>query len=453
MSTPDVGSEVASPNAPPNASSSQADICLRSEAVQDLISRVPAWPVRVGNSLIFLCIALLLIISWFIQYPDLVRARATLTTKELPVRVVSQTNGRLKRLFVHEKESVEQNTHLAMLENPASYEDMLVLMNWAASVRHTLHAQADNWQPVPLPDGLSVGMVQDSYTSLQQRLFEYRVFIQDEYYTAKHQALHQQRTEYQQLEKTLTQQKSLVSEELNLTQKKLSRDSKLLKRGLLSPLEVEQSQATLLKKQYERASAQQALANNRIRLSELQRDLVDLEQQHAERARTLRLALLESYETLNNQLTVWQQTYLLQAPIAGRVSFFTTLHENQFVPASETVMAVVPDGGEIFGKVLLPQARSGKVKSGQRTRITLDSYPAAEFGTVEGLVEDISLVGQDQAYLIRITLPDGLRTRYSINLDFRQEMEGSAVIITEKIRLIERIFNWLHQALDQGIAP
>jgi HlyD family secretion protein len=340
-----------------------------------------------------------------------------------------------------------------MLENPASYEDMLVLMNWAASARHTLHAQADNWQPVPLPDGLSVGMVQDSYTSLQQRLFEYRVFIQDEYYTAKHQALHQQRTEYQQLEKTLTQQKSLVSEELNLTQKKLSRDSKLLKRGLLSPLEVEQSQATLLKKQYERASAQQALANNRIRLSELQRDLVDLEQQHAERARTLRLALLESYETLNNQLTVWQQTYLLQAPIAGRVSFFTTLHENQFVPASETVMAVVPDGGEIFGKVLLPQARSGKVKSGQRTRITLDSYPAAEFGTVEGLVEDISLVGQDQAYLIRITLPDGLRTRYSINLDFRQEMEGSAVIITEKIRLIERIFNWLHQALDRGIAP
>ena len=146
---------------------------------------------------------------------------------------------------------------------------------------------------------------------------------------------------------------------------------------------------------------------------------MDLEQQRAERDRTVRLALLEAYETLDKQIAVWQQTYVLQAPIVGQVSFFTTLQENQFVQASQPVMAIVPKRGEIFGKLLLRQAGAGKVKVGQRVQITLDGYLAPEFGVVEGTIEDIALVVQDETYLLRVTLPDGLRTRHGSVLHFR----------------------------------
>jgi len=71
---------------------------------------------------------------------------------------------------------------------------------------------------------------------------------------------------------------------------------------------------------------------------------------------------------------------------------------------------------------------------------------------VEGVIEDIGLVVQDEAYLIRVTLPDGLRTSYGIALHFRQEMEGNAVIITQNIRLLERIFDWLRYTFERHVA-
>jgi HlyD family secretion protein len=425
---------------------------LYSEVVQDLISRVPSWPVRVGNTLLLLGVGLLLVISWFIQYPDFITARATLTTTELPVRVVAPTNGKLKRLLVRTNDVVEKGAHLAVIDNPAVYEDMLVLMQWVASARGAVYAAAHDKPLAPLPGGLSVGTVQESYTAMQKRVIEHHSFVQERYYEAKKQTLHQQLAEHRELSKTLARQKALLSEQLTLVEVNLERDRTLMQKRFIAPLQFEQTQTTRLQKQYEHENVDRTLADNRIRLAELQGTLADLEQQRAERGRTLRLALLEAYETLDKQITVWHQTYVLQAPIVGQVSFFTTLQEDQFVQAPQPVMAIVPKRGEIFGKLLLRQAGAGKVKVGQRVQITLDSYLAAEFGVVEGTIEDIALVVQDAAYLIRVTLPDGLRTRYGIMLNFRQEMEGNAVIITEKIRLLARIFDWLRSTFDRHVA-
>jgi len=425
---------------------------LYSEAVQDLISRAPSWPVRVGNTLLLLGVGLLLVISWFIQYPDFISARATLTTTELPVRVVAPVNGKLTRLLVHTNDVVEKGTHLAVIDNPSVYEDMLVLMQWVASARGAVDAAARAKPLATLPSGLAVGTVQESYTAMQKRVIEYHAFAQERYYEVKKHTLHQQLAEHRELSKTIGRQQALLAEQLALGQVNLQRNRTLMQKGLLAPLQLEQARATQLQKQYEQENADRTLADNRIRVAELQGTLADLEQQRAERDRTLRLALLEAYETLDKQMTVWQQTYVLQAPIVGQVSFFTTLQENQFVQASHPIMAIVPHGGDIFGKLLLQQAGAGKVKVGQRVRITLDGYLAAEFGMVEGVIEDIALVVQDEAYLIRMTLPDGLRTSYGTALHFRQEMVGNAVIITENIRLLARIFDWLRYTFDRHIA-
>jgi hypothetical protein len=155
---------------------------IYSEIVQDLISRAPSWPVRVGNTLLLLSVGLLLVISWFIQYPDFIPARAALTTKELPVRVVASTNGKLKRLLVRTNDVVEQGAHLAVIDNPAVYDDMLVLMQWVASARDTVYAAARDKSLSSLPSGLSVGMIQDSYTAMQKRVIEYHAFAKERYY-------------------------------------------------------------------------------------------------------------------------------------------------------------------------------------------------------------------------------------------------------------------------------
>lgn len=85
--------------------------------------------------------------------------------------------------------------------------------------------------------------------------------------------------------------------------------------------------------------------------------------------------------------------------------------------------------------------KSSKVKNGQTVQIKLESYPFEEFGMLLGKVRSISSVPKDNHYLIDVEFPDGLVTSYGKRLDFRQEMKGTASIVTEELSLFDRIFN------------
>ena len=87
---------------------------------------------------------------------------------------------------------------------------------------------------------------------------------------------------------------------------------------------------------------------------------------------------------------------------------------------------------------------------GQKVNIYLKNYPYQEFGVLPGRVRSISLVPQDNRYAIEITLPAGLMTSYRKQLDFRQEMQGSAEIVTEDLRLLERIFYQVKALASRG---
>jgi HlyD family secretion protein len=43
--------------------------------------------------------------------------------------------------------------------------------------------------------------------------------------------------------------------------------------------------------------------------------------------------------------------------------------------------------------------------------------------------------------MVEVEFPENLTTNYGKTLDFSQEMSGTAEIITEDVRLIERFFN------------
>ena len=68
------------------------------------------------------------------------------------------------------------------------------------------------------------------------------------------------------------------------------------------------------------------------------------------------------------------------------------------------------------------------------------NYPDREFGVLKGKVKSISLTpDQDGNLLLDISLPKGLTTSYKKEIQFQQEMSGNADIITEDLRLIERL--------------
>ena len=158
------------------------------------------------------------------------------------------------------------------------------------------------------------------------------------------------------------------------------------------------------------------------------------------------VSLVENINQLKSALEKWKQQYLITAPITGKVTFNTgNLSEKLNVRENEEIMYIIPKNGiGVVGLVSVPAALSGKVREGQRVIIKFDSYGYQQYGFVEGFVKSKSLMPKDQNTLaVRIVLPKGMLTNFGKQIKFDQQMQGSAEIITDDRRLIERIFEKL----------
>ena len=140
----------------------------------------------------------------------------------------------------------------------------------------------------------------------------------------------------------------------------------------------------------------------------------------------------------------WELSYVLRTPIDGKITFTNYWVENQNVAAGGVVFTVIPDEGlPMIGKALLPVARSGKVKQGQKVNIRLQNFPENEYGILRGTVQHISLVplqsGEMAYYSVEIALTNGLITTYKKELPWLSNMQGKADIVTEDLTLLERL--------------
>nr|WP_302850453.1 HlyD family efflux transporter periplasmic adaptor subunit [Pedobacter mucosus] len=145
----------------------------------------------------------------------------------------------------------------------------------------------------------------------------------------------------------------------------------------------------------------------------------------------------------------WEQKYVFRASFDGNVQFLKFYSENQFVQSGESVFTIVPKFKNAFGQVILSARGSGKIKLGQEVIIKLDNYPYIEYGSIKGQVKSVSLTtnitktdkSAIDTYMVLVDFPNQLRTNYGLYLDFKAEAKGSAEIITNDRRLIERLFD------------
>ena len=153
------------------------------------------------------------------------------------------------------------------------------------------------------------------------------------------------------------------------------------------------------------------------------------------------VAWQEALKTLSGKLALWERTYVLRAPIAGKVSLSQFWTDSQFIRTGDDVMAIVPaNSRDPIGRVSLPINRAGSVQIGQAVFIGLDNYPGEQFGLVRGRIIAISPVPLAGRYAVDVALVDGLATTSGRRLAYQQEMQGQAEIVVEDLRVIDRIF-------------
>ncbi len=429
------------------------EVELRSEEVQEVMGKVPPWILRWGITLLFIIVLALLVGSFFFKYPDVILAEMTLTGQYPVAQVVARTSGKINKLYVSDGQEVNSDTRLAVIENPANTEDVLRLKQLEAVCRKE-QAERDptsHLSPFTSDLGLALGDIQPAYTSFLGAWHEYENYYILNYYPKKIAATRQQIEKYRQYYGNQKRQQQVMEAQFELARLQYERDSSLFARGVISPSEHETARSAMLQNRYSLESGYASLENLSIQISELETNLLDMELQQAEKETVIQQNYRTHAEQLQNAINSWELTYCLTSPIDGKVTFTTYWNENQFITSGDNVFTIVPDEKEqLLGKAKLPMERSGKVKVGQRVIIRFNNFPDQEFGIVNGIVNTISLVPQENFYQVEIGLPDGLETNYGRTLPVTHEMKASAEIVTEDLRLIERFFMPLRKIFKEG---
>ena len=426
----------------------EKDIELRSEEVQEVMGHMPSWILRWGITLFFVIILTLLIGSFFFRYPDTITATMTLTSDNPAVQIIARANGRLTSLYIEDKQKVGSGDYLAVIENTAVTEDILQLRNTLIPIVNEPDTALLLFN---VERELKLGNAQSLYTNFLRSLYDFKNYKVLNYYPQKINSLRKQIGKYEVYHRNLIGQLQIQQEQYEIGKKQYDRDSILFEEGILAAADLEVTRTQLLQKRtvYEQLKA--SIDNIQIQIGDLEADILDYELQQAEKEKVLYQNYSVAAEQLLNEINNWELNYVLKASVSGIVSFTQIRYVNQYVTANEIVFNIVPGEKEqLIGKAMLPAQRSGKVKVGQRVIIRFTSYPDQEFGIVKGQVSSISLVPNQNNYMIEILLPDGLHTNYKKELPFSPEMEAQADIITDDLRLIERFFMPLKKIFKEG---
>lgn len=405
---------------------------IKSEEFQEIVGETPKWIIRSGITVIFIVVIGFLFIAWFIRYPDVLNARVIITTSPAVVTLVSRSSGSLV-LLKNENDDVEKGELIGYISSNTSLSDIT-----------ELEKSLENWNfdsPNDIIEReLSLGEILDPYLDYiyaAENLANFYVLNQVQ---IEKRQLKEQLNVHHRLQEIHGAQSLLSKEELTLVKQRYSMDSILFVNGYIPLSEHITSKLSYLQNLQSQKDAELAEAGENIEIQNFRSKLSTLELQQLKDESKFRMDYANALRVLKMKITQWKSNYLITAPVEGKVAFQGFLENDMFIEAGKELFSILPKDGHIYGRVELPVVGSGKIKEGQAVNIKLDNYPAEQFGVLYGKVKEISLLPNKENYLAKIELDSGLNTSYKMELPFRQHLQGDTEIITEDLKLLERIF-------------
>jgi multidrug efflux pump subunit AcrA (membrane-fusion protein) len=423
----------------------EEEVNLRSEDIEEILGTPPGWLIRWGTTVLVGCISLMLFAGWMIQYPDVITAKITISTAMPPVPIVANTNTYISRFLVKEGQAVQRGDVLVILQSSARYEDVMKLNK---AVNAMLRAEIDSFPDLQPKTDLELGDLQGDYNLFLQYLSKISNKQQSNANVSAANKISTANRQITQLEtsiKTDQQARDRLSRQLQQVRESVAVFEKQFEEGLVPRLRLEQERTQLYDIERRYDDIEENINRRKNEIFNLRNSIGAVRFITPTGEPGAEQRLLESLNILRANLDKWKKTYLLTAPTEGRISLNTSFYsDQQHVSEGDQVLAVVPpEDGKIVGRLALPIAGSGKVRPKQRVVIRLESYPHYEFGALEGIIETKSLASNNNQYAILVALPKGLKTQYGRTINFEQQLQGEADIITEERRFLQRIVDQL----------
>lgn len=413
---------------------------IYSDEVQEIMGRIPGRVVRWGISVIFSIFVILLGVAYFFKYPEIVTSSIVLTTTNPPTELIARSTGKVEHILVENGQSVLPNELIAVLFSTADYRSVLQLEKVLSDSLFSLSTERGYFENRTN----LLGELQPHYTALEKTCKSYSHYMQTG-------AIPQQKIQIEQQIKMLyaglrAQEKQLeiLQRDLRFERNNQKRDSVLFHSHALTEADYDASVQKLLQKELSVTSQQSSIISTKNDILSQEKQLTDLTIQYDNEQNEFQLQFEEQRTQLLAEIRLWKDKYILNAPIAGKITFTKYWAENQNITTGDRLATIVPeDSTQIIGRITIPSSGLGKVEVGQQVNVKLNGFPYMEYGLLKGRLISISSVPEtinqeEIGYIGEVAFPQGMVSSYKNKFRFIQQMDGTAEIITKDTRLIER---------------
>lgn len=416
------------------------------QPISDLIENAPNWLLRSGIGTLAIVVVLLVGLTAFIRYPDKVSGTGIITTEVPPIALVATEGGRIEQLFVLHNDSVRENDPILFIANDASLQDvnrLRELLQQLGANPNGVDAAAEN-----PPELQKLGLMQASYGQLQQQCAALTLLlVQSEIQDLQQSVRSQKINKIAQLNGSLTKEKALLQQELELKQKDQQRQESLYQGEHISAQDYEQNKSTFLQTQRQYEGMESGIINNQIRIKQLEMERAQLAAEYQQQLQALHIEIQQIRGQLTAELQVWEQRYFVKAKTSGAIALGKDIETNAFLPANSTVAYLMPmQAGQMLSRINVPVYSSGKVEKGQKMLLKIAAYPYKEYGILTTEITEVAAIAMEskagqEYYEIRGNLNGPLISSYGKQLPYKPNMQVVAEIISEDKSLFERIFS------------
>lgn len=417
------------------------DVNLKSEPMNEMLAHPPAWLIRSGNGLILLILSIVSGLSWLISYPDEIIGNASVTTSQPPIELSNQFYTQIKSLQVTDGQKVKQHQLLIEFDNPANPGD---IQKAIAFVDRLEQLPVRNETILPkVPSDLQLGAFQEMWVGLEATVADWNEAIQFGIESEQIKVL-QREIAYRKELKSISGKKITLSEsEYELIAKELKTSEQLADKNVISKQELHLEKRSENQAMQAIQSQKEQYVQNLIQLNALQRDLIQLKHEQRTNQLVRKNKLATSVANLRSKLAEWKKTVAFVAPANGKVLFNQLLQKNQYYKPGEASIVVVPNGSKYSALATINAAGAGKIFKGQKAMIELTDFPKNEYGSLRGVVTQITQIEKGGTYQVKISLPNQLTTTYGKKIPGKAQLNGNVKIITKNKRLLVRLFEKL----------
>lgn len=424
--------------------------------IQEIIGNPPGWILRWGISVVAIGVGIFFVLAWMIKFPDILEAPVRITTENPAIRIVSKINGKIVKLFIEDQDTVKRGEILALMESDANWNDIIRLRKTILECEKT-----EDVLTLHIPKNLSVGPIQANYTQLVQQINDLQYLLDQTYDQLKLSSVSNQIDYFRKLNQGLEAQIKILSQEAGIMEDRYKRNQDLYNSGVISLQDLKDLEVRYLQYQRELESTKTQRVSNQVTIEKLRSEKAEIQRSRSDGLALRKLAIEELCRQIKSDIESWENTYLITSPIDGQIAMSKIWSRYQFIEANTDIFTIVPPEGtgSIIAKAWMPAMGIGKIRENMNAHIALDGYPQEEYGIIKATISEIGLIPEMQklnnepeelAYPLILILPKGLQSTYGKSLAFKQEMSGTAELITEERRIAQRIFNQFQNILQNN---